>query len=306
MAAHIRRSGVRAFNYPEGRPYEVGPLSAFDVTFPAFTAALTAHSDRLQAEFPGFTFGPMEISSDTLSVLQPTFTCELTAVAGSIGTLQAAFPTFSIGGEFEIGTILQVEFPAFTAGLTATQVVPFTLAVQWPSFIFAGTALPASADTNTNYVVWVVNSVTKAHSTYTNWNANSFARFNGKDMIATSTGIHELTAGADGATAVTGKVYWPPSAFGTDKQQRIEAVYVRLRGSAQPFLLVATCDEQERRIYTASMTGFPAGIHPKRVLFTRNLRGNLWQIGFENTNGGDFDLVEVEVITIPDPHRRLK
>lgn len=227
-----------------------------------------------------------------------------TAIAG-----QLTFPHFTLRAPNGYAWTRQLSgrlvFPHFTvAGGFLRPIVP-TGRIIFPHFdirgriIFGAEAFLGDSDT----VVWVVNSETKMHSTYKNWAANSHGVFNGVELVAMADGIYELGAsdGDETDTAydpIVGKVYWAPSDMGTDKQKRIDAAYVRLRRSGELLRLVAITDEATRREYTEDVRGFPLLTHPKRVLFTRGLQGRIWQIGFENIDGGDFSLEDIEIIPI--------
>lgn len=263
-----------------------GQTGSASIAFPLFSGSLAGGADVGVCDFPLFgVIGAGEVGANgTLS--RPFELFALTASGGKSGAAALDYALFTLvasGGEL-IDIDGSLPFPLFTAA-------------------GAGQAVLDTVATN-DYVVWVVNTETKAHSTYVNWQVSSLTEFNGKWFITLPDGIYELAGGADGATAINAAVYWPPSEFGTTKQKRLDAAYVHLRQGGN-FKLVAVTDELQKRIYGQDMTGFPAGLHPKRVQFTRGLKGRMWQIGFENTNGADFDLAEIEVVTIPES-RRLK
>ena len=308
MPAGIRRSGVRAFNPPSVRPYNLGGdlwVSFNQPTF-AFTAEMQKGGE-IAVVFPSFALANLTATNDTLAVRFPSFAVVLPVLSGAKVDLAVAFPVFAPVLHAQKATQLAVVFPLFQTSLIAAHIPTIALGVEFPVFVFGGVAQLSSEglDQTVPCEVWVVNEETKAHSTYTNWRFNSYGEFNGIAIVAFPDGLYTLTGDEDGTTQIDAKVYWAPSDLGTNKQKTGWDAYVRVRGSGEPIRLVAVTDEVEKRIYTGTMVNFPKGIHPKRFQSTRALQGRMWQFGFENTQGGDFALEEIEIIPVVGS-RRLK
>jgi hypothetical protein len=253
----------------------VGTVGAADLDFPAFTASLSGGVDVLDAEFGGFT-----LSANGLT--------------GEVGVATASFSGFSVTASGVREGIADLVWAGFTLSASGSDTTPAEATITFPAFTVDAYGAGDSLASTENYQVWTVNTDTKAHATYTQWLADSYALFNGKHIAAFSDGIYELTGTADGAVAIPWKLTWAPTDAGTTKQKRVDAAFVNLRQSGDFKLRVLT-DEKEERIYGQTMTGFPAGMHPKRVSLTRYLEGRNWQFGVENSGTSDAAIDEIEI-----------
>lgn len=282
------------------------PPASLSVEFPAFTFAAFDPA-ILTTTFPVFTIAEFFAEKNEINAPFPIFVPTFHVLSGAIAQPNITFQSFVPRFAAQRATILQSVFPVFETTFLMVPPTTIELVAKWPVWVprfFAGLASDG-VTVATDYVVWVVNAETKMHSEYTNWQFNSYGEFNGKTFIAMPDGIYELTGDEDGSTQIDAKVYWAPSDLGTNKQKTGWDAYVRLRGSGEPVRLVVTTDEVQKRIYTGDMVNFPKGTHPKRFQSTRALQGRMWQFGFENTQGGDFALEEVEIIPVIGS-RRLK
>jgi hypothetical protein len=216
-------------------------------------------------------------------------------------------PKLTSAGVMSQETFANLVLPALTAVAQGNVELEWTGALDLPMLQLTAAVITDSTGditTTTDYVAWAVNEQTKQHAQYTNWLVNSYAEIGAAQFVSTPTGIFELTGDDDAGTNIDSRIYWSPSNMATDKQKRCEQAFLRIRARGD-VRFVALTDETEQRIYNQDMTGFPENLHPKRVLFTRKLQGALWQMGFENVDGADFDLhdIEVDVVVLT---RRLK
>lgn len=268
-------------------------------TFPLFIttgAGATGEIATGAATIPLFTASGVLQTWDG-AVTLPLFGVASTGVTGVVGDGDTVFSIFSASGIMTKESAGAVTFPLFTTAGVMQLDSPWVGDVTFPAFQALGIFVTGDGISADPYEVWVVNRETGAHSTYTAWPANSHGVFNGTEIIATPTGLFTLGGLDDDGTGIIIKAYWPPSEFGTSKQKRLEQPIVdrRLGGD---FNFVSITDETEKRVYELDLTGWPEGIHPKRVPTTRKLQGRKWQFGIESTDGGGLALNDVEVETI--------
>jgi hypothetical protein len=218
----------------------------------------------------------------------------------------ATLPMIVSSGRAGQGTYAFVELPLLVPAGTMFEQPYITGDIVIPLFAPDGLIITnASAWVTTqSHEVWVVNTETTQHSNYLTWQANSFAEFNGVQLIALPDGIYELIGDEDELEQIDMKVYWPPSDMGSQMQKRVDAVYANVRAEGN-FRVVAVCDETQRRVYNLDMTNYPRNAHPKRVLFTRNLQGRYWQIGIENAGGSRLTVADAEAMPV-ELSRRLR
>ena len=225
---------------------------------------------------------------------------------GSVGIFNKKWPLFKLSASGERSGAASLPWNLFTLTGIGGENTPADVAISWPLFAVVGAGQSISQPIDiADYVAWVINVDTKAHSTYDNFLVTSQGTFNGVELVAMADGLFELTGDDDAGTDIDAKVYWAPSALGTSKQKKSRSAFVNIRAGGEDFKLVAFTDETEKRIYGQDMTGFPENMHRKRVEFTRNLEGQTWQYGIENTDGSRITLSDIEIEYVPGK-RRLK
>jgi hypothetical protein len=304
MPAGIRKSGVRALNFPAGRQYLTnGVVKNFNIEFPIFEVSGVIASDSFNIEFPLFETVDLVVSYSNLDVSFPLFEAELTCLSGDLGAFDISFPVMEASLFGQRATTFQIEFPLFSSIFGADIQSTGAFAIEFPFFgvenwLIAGP--PVSAD----YAVWVAHLGAETHSIYTQWPVNSLVRFNGRTLVALPDGIYELAKGKDVTTDVDASVLWAPSQFGNPHQKTLEAIYTAARRSGS-IRVIAVCDETEKRKYTVDVPSTRSGVGKDRTQPGRGLQGSYWQIGFENVDGSDFAVSDMEVLTIPSS-RRLK
>ena len=173
--------------------------------------------------------------------------------------------------------------------------------IDWPMFILNGEIVDSGRfNETTDYEVWVLNVESSHHSTYTNWQINSYGLFNGEEIVATPDGLFRLTETDDGDAGdpIQGKIYWVPSDLTSSNQKALESAFIRMRGENDAIRFVTIHDETEQRTYVVSMNKTSDGNTVKRIPLPRGLQGNLWQFGIENVGYGKLDLFEIEILSV--------
>jgi len=194
--------------------------------------------------------------------------------------------------------------PAIEARLYLEQLWAAALEVTPPELTIALLELSSAEydETLEAWVVgattWCVNAATLAHAEFTNFNFNSFAKFNGEDIACNESGIFSLSGATDDGEDIDARVMFAPSNFGVGKMNRVDSVYINARGAAS-LSLVTVFDEETVRKYDVDFSNDQRGIHTKRRKVGKGLSGVNIQIGIENRNGGDFDIESMEVVVVP-------
>lgn len=137
--------------------------------------------------------------------------------------------------------------------------------------------------------VWVANVATAAHSRYSHYGFNSFAKFNGKYYGCKSDGIYELDGLKDGAAAIPWTVTFPELDFGTSNLKRFESVYFGVKSTGQ---LVVKVVQDATNIYHYNVTTSGNDARSARAILGRGLIGRYWQ--FELAS--DTERVELDSI----------
>jgi len=164
--------------------------------------------------------------------------------------------------------------------------------------------------TPTSHYTLAVETEHIALSTYTNFEFDIMARFNGVDLAISSTGLYSLTGDTDNGTDIdsvitTGQLDMAESA------QRMEAVAKRIREA----WLVAQSDsgeltieltDEDGIIYEYTAEGLPtSSFGEARVPFARGHKDRLVTLSIKNINGDDFiiDSFRIKAEPLPARHR---
>ena len=151
--------------------------------------------------------------------------------------------------------------------------------------------------------VVVMRTETNAVTTYSNFPFNSFARFNGAHLGATSEGLFELVGETDNGMPIAAEVRTGVNDFGSGFIKQMDRLYVGYRSDADMTLSVTT-DETE-----TAPSALPAlnadGIHGTRVKVGKGMRGRYWQFTLRNLLGARFTIDEIDTAPL-DCQRRLR
>lgn len=147
---------------------------------------------------------------------------------------------------------------------------------------------------------WVFNTITTAHSRYTNFNFNSFFKLGANNYGINANGdIYKLTGTKDfiGEAAeanIDAEIIFPATTYEEQMLKSCSDAIIYGRGDGDMEVQVVL-DEQQAR------TGFIAhfdnreGMHRNRVKIPKGLKGNVWQFKLKNIDGAWFDINIFEV-----------
>jgi hypothetical protein len=150
---------------------------------------------------------------------------------------------------------------------------------------------------------WAFNTITTAHSRYTNYDFDSFFKIGTKQFGINTSGIYEITgdkdfSGESNQSQINAQITLPASAFGEQvmKQCSDAIIYGRTDGDIE---VVVTIDESEQFEGFYIISDDRTGMHRRRVKIPKGLKGNVWQYTIKNVDGSAFDLNAFEVFLRP-------
>lgn len=149
----------------------------------------------------------------------------------------------------------------------------------------------------TEYAGWVLNTVNRAPSQYTNFPFDSFARFGDRYFAAGDGGIFELTGNTDDGARIDAFIRTGLSNFGTGKMKRVPDVYVAYTSTGDLVLKVVTTSATGEKVedwYRMAAKNANA-VREGRFQPGRGLKSVYWQFELCNTGGDDFDLAELKL-----------
>ena len=145
------------------------------------------------------------------------------------------------------------------------------------------------------YVVWVANADTFAHSQYANFNFNSMARIGGKYYGAKDEGIFLLEGADDAGTDIQYFMTLPTTDFGTSKQKRVPKLYMGFSTAGDMHLKMIT-REGIARVY--AMSKLSEGYSESGAAPGRKVKSRYFTFDFYNVEGGDAKIEHIEFFPV--------
>jgi len=152
-----------------------------------------------------------------------------------------------------------------------------------------------------NYTGWVVNTATRAVSTYTNYPFNSFAQVGNTPYGATDEGLFELTGEDDAGEQINATVRTVLTNLGTGRKKRMPNAYLGYTSGGALVLKVVTADRSdgERTEDWYKLTEQPAGtMREGRFTVGKGLASVYWAFELVNVGGADFEVDKIDLYPI--------
>lgn len=167
------------------------------------------------------------------------------------------------------------------------------------SLAVSGTIVPyqAIADAVAGAVTaWVVNTATGGHSTYDNFNFNSFFRLGNDYYGCSDAGFVKLSGTTDNGTAISWKAKTGITTFSNVHRKYVHDARVTMRADGDVALREIV--DEETDISNALIPDDDRnGVHARRVKLPKGVRGTAWQFELSGTGTmADIKLLEVDPI----------
>lgn len=141
-----------------------------------------------------------------------------------------------------------------------------------------------------------VNLVLRAPGQFTNYNFNSYANFNGKQLAASANGLYQVCCGDDDdGTDIDAYFTLGPSDLGISNPKRVDYVYANIDSSSDMTLKVNT-DDKYYILYDVLVSS--NGLQRDRVRLAKGARGWYWKWTFSNVDGADFEVNSIQIMPI--------
>lgn len=161
-----------------------------------------------------------------------------------------------------------------------------SISARWPTTILSG------------FDTWAVNVKNAGHSTYTNFNFNSFFRLGASYYGCAADGIYILTGDDDAGTAIEAIATFGASNLGTGKKKRMDSAHPSIRADEVGTVSIGfATDGGALYAYTAAVSDDV--LEPVRIKPGRGLSGRYWQIELRNASGSRFTTNAIRLIPVP-------
>lgn len=277
---------------------DFGKLVGLSATYSAnsvsdFTTKIT-HIGSLTSDATGV------ITAD-FSTNWKSFTATLTAIAGSIDTIGFTWnstQTYLLEGITGEVNNLEVSLYQFDLTSRAYANIIATLTATFPHLVslVSNATLVDIAITLAEDLVktWAINTTTKAHSTYTNYNFDSYIEEGGRILATLADGIYALEGNTDNTQKIGATLKSGVLDFGSINQKTISDAYIHARTQGSDLTLSTIVDETKITEYEL-IGDDKTGMRNRRVKTSLGVRGRSWQLSLQNTDGTE---MEVESITV--------
>jgi len=222
----------------------------------------------------------------TLARTLPAFLMTASATVGVIGSIAVTLSPVLVSASAVNGVsgTIVVDLPAVTPELSSYGPYTGTIEVTLPHVRVEAQAFIALAAA---FRTWVLNTRKKALTEYDNFNFNSYARFNGVTLAASSAGIFKLAAeDTDAGTEIDAVVRTGQQMFGTTFNKRVPRIYAGYEATG-PLRFVTITSQDGRRTYQLPDNRI-RGVQQRRVPVGRGPKSPYWQFEVQNEEGSDF------------------
>ena len=145
------------------------------------------------------------------------------------------------------------------------------------------------------YVVWVANADTLAHSQYSGFNFNSMCRIGDHYYGAKDGGIYLLEGDDDAGENIDSLLTLPTTEFGSSKEKRLPKVYMGVSNDGDMHLKIITRGGVER-VYAFSKTS--QGYSEAGAALGRGIKSRYFTFDVYNVDGGDIVLEKIEFFPV--------
>lgn len=141
----------------------------------------------------------------------------------------------------------------------------------------------------------VMNLLNQAISTYSNYNFNSIACFNGRYLGATDTGIYPLDGDSDNGTYINSKIKTGSMDFGDTIIKYARDAWITYRTDGH-LALVVLVDEDASTVIEKQTNIVSDEIREERIKLPRGLRGRFYTMELKNLSGAGFDIDSLNLL----------
>lgn len=159
-----------------------------------------------------------------------------------------------------------------------------------------GVAMSLTFDTG-EFLAWVMNTESRALSTYTQFPFNSFAKIGGRYYGAHAGGIARLGGRTDMGEPIRARLRLGMSDFGSRLVKSFSDVFFGLAADGQMLLKAIYVDERtaEKHMAIYKVMARPAAVSREtRAKVGRGMKAVDWDFEIENVDGADFDLQSIQ------------
>lgn len=262
--------------------------------FAPFQTTLVATAEQVETidvNLPAFTSSTVLLNGAIAAGVAtlPCFTGTATTSAATAATIATTLPTFLSDAEASSNIIcaLSETLPVFSVAATAHVGVIATYAATLPSFNSSIEVIAAAAQT------YCMNLIKRELiSKFTNFNFNSYAVINGRDIAGSSSGLYSLSGDTDAGSIIQSYISTPALMFVTYLPKKVRGFRIggRLNGNVTLSVTDGTTTWSDTVDFGDSLL-----TQIKKGYFQHATRGEYLTFTFTNTEGESFILNNIDI-----------
>ena len=225
--------------------------------------------------------------------LLPALAVSGASSSGEVGAASVALRVIRIESAGQVGTTSTgvISVPRFRSSASGTTPSVASAAAELPAFFVNAAGSAALANV---WRTWVLNLHTRALSEYTGFQFNSYARFAGHVLAASSGGIFKLdTTKNDAGVSIASVVRTGVHDYDSSWLKRIPRLYVNYSTTGDVEVRTITSEDGRRRYLLPHNN--VAGVQQRRVPVGKGPKSRYWQFEVANRDGADFALSSIVV-----------
>lgn len=145
------------------------------------------------------------------------------------------------------------------------------------------------------YVAWVVNARTGAHSDYQNWNFNSMAKIGEKYYGMKADGIYLMEGDTDAGTDIDWVIKTGLTKLGSSRIKKVPRAFIGIRSDGCILLKIATDQQRERWYKLDNLEDF---LTSRQVKLGRGVKGLYWKFALESINGSSLEYDKIDLLPL--------
>ena len=284
---------------------------------PNVTAGVTAYSlagENATLHEANFIAGPHVLESayktadgfsytyGLLILIQEALEADDTATAAALAFLLTMAEQMSVSEDHIIGGTIVLDLSEGMAGDDTQSLIAALRATISEGLISGMLFGPrvGSPDPDDNpeddvWDCWVVNTETRATTTYNNFFFTSMAEVDGTVYTTDGATIYTLGGDTDAGAIIPAEIELPISDFGDSHLKNVNRVYLGMWADGKMALKTITEGNVERWY---ELEARREGVHEYRVPLPKGVKSRYWAFQIGNVMGGDFSLESVTILPV--------
>jgi hypothetical protein len=240
--------------------------------------------------------GVVAVASDSLVFAWVHTLSDTASASDLVSVLRTTLPSVSDSATASDATSMLKIIPVLlTENLQATDALTVSMVIQ-ESLRSTAVAHFFIAMGDAVYDAWTLNTESLGATEYTNFNFNSFARFNNRYYATGEDGIYLLEGADDDGTDIAANIRTGIESLGTEYMKSIPNVYIGYKTDGQMVLKTVTTSAGVKKENWYALNAVQKDVaSDNRFSIAKGVHSVYWQFELANYEGSDFELENLKL-----------